>query len=242
MFGPEERFLRYLGLHTAAYTFDYPGVLAEVGDRFALTDTIDRMVGLYGLPDGRVAAFTVHRSARFEPPDDTRSAVQATYASLGWVVPDALERCPPSKELYYDQVAQVEVPTWHRGRVVLTGDACGAVSLLAGQGASLAVAGAFVLGEQLATAPSVPEALVRYERAWQPVVASKQRVGRDGIEWFLPSSMTRLLLRRVLLRLTSVPGLDRLVGNGLVGKTRASLDDLSGGRAALAGTLSPGRP
>src|SRR5665811_1698369 len=89
---------------------------------------------------------------------------------------------------------------------------------------------------------TVPEALVRYERAWQPVVASKQRVGRDGIEWFLPSSMTRLLLRRVLLRLTSVPGLDRLVGNGLVGKTRASLDDLSGGRAALAGTLSPGTP
>ena len=39
-----------------------------------------------------------------------------------------------------DQVAQIEVPRWSSGRVVLLGDSGQAVSLLGGQGASLGVA------------------------------------------------------------------------------------------------------
>jgi flavin-dependent dehydrogenase len=57
--------------------------------------------------------------------------------------------------VYYDQVAQIVLPRWSRHRVVLVGDAGYAVSLLAGQGASLAVGGAYVLAEQLATGPAL---------------------------------------------------------------------------------------
>ena len=76
----------------------------------------------------------------------------------------ALDRCPPGSALYYDQVAQVVVTEWNRGRVALVGDACQAVSLLAGQGTSFAVAGAYVLGEQLATADSIDTELASYEQ------------------------------------------------------------------------------
>lgn len=229
LLGPAEQFVRYLGLHTAAFTVQDAAVRAAVGDRFVLTDTIDRMVGLYALGDGRVAVFTVHRSARPDLPTDPRSAIWAAYASLGWVVPRVLDRCPSVDAIYYDQVAQVIAPTWHRGRVALIGDACGAVSLLAGQGASLAVAGAYVLGEHLAAAPSVPAALASYEAAWRPVVEAKQQVGRRSLEWFLPSTQRRVLLRRAVLRLAAVPGADRLLGRGLVGRETTSLADLADG-------------
>ncbi|MGY2085790.1 FAD-dependent monooxygenase [Blastococcus sp. SYSU DS0539] len=211
VFGPESRFLRYLGCHTAAYVFEDPEVRARVGNRFAMTDSVDREMGFYVLRDGRVAAFAVHREPEPRLPSDTRAALTSRHTSLGWVVPRALDSCPPSAELYYDQLAQVEAPEWHRGRVVLLGDACQAVSLLAGQGSSLAVAGAHVLAEQLAAGGPVEDALARYQRLWQPVVRARQEAGRRSAEWFLPSSTTRRLVRRAVLGLSVLPGWDRLV-------------------------------
>ena len=71
----------------------------------------------------------------------------------------ALAACPPADQLYYDQVAQVTMPAWSKGRVTLLGDAAYAVSLLAGQGASLAVAGGYVLAEHLARTASIEQAV-----------------------------------------------------------------------------------
>ncbi|MET7481638.1 FAD-dependent oxidoreductase [Streptomyces sp. NPDC005538] len=46
VFGEEQRCVRHLGYHTAAFTFDDPRVHAELGDRFCLTDTTERQMGL----------------------------------------------------------------------------------------------------------------------------------------------------------------------------------------------------
>lgn len=99
----------------------------------------------------------MHRTADPTLPADPRAAVVEEYGSLGWVVPAALAKCPPAGEVYYDQVAQVEVSRWRQGCVVLVDDAGYAVSLLAGQGASLGIAGAFVLAEQLRRAGSIED-------------------------------------------------------------------------------------
>ena len=184
-------------------------------------------MGLYGLRDGRVATFCVHRTKDPTLPADPQAAVRQIYCSLGWVVPRALDRCPPGSELYYDQVAQVEVPEWTRGRVTLVGDACQAVSLLAGQGASLAVPGAYVLGERLAPAHSIDDALAGYEHVWRPVVAEKQRVGRSGAEWFLPKTMAQLWARRLMLAFSTLPMVDRYVAAALLGTSNLRIDDLA---------------
>ncbi|WP_086819133.1 FAD-dependent oxidoreductase [Allokutzneria sp. NRRL B-24872] len=216
IFGEEREFLRYLGFHTAAFTFDDPDVRAEVTNGFCLTDTVDRQMGLYALRDGRVAAFTVHRAADPVLPDNPTSAVREVYGSMGWMVPRALAKAP--EEIYYDQVAQIVAPQWSSGRVVLIGDACHAVSLLAGQGASLGLAGAGLLADELLTRPTIAEALASYERRWRPVVEEKQRVARSGTRWFLPDSRARLWARRVALKLARLPLVDRAVATALVGK------------------------
>lgn len=220
LWGEESRFLRYLGLHTAAYTFTDPAVHAALAGRFVMTDTVGQTLGLYGLREHRVAVFAAHTSADPALPADPREALRERYTGLGWALARALEKCPPGEEVYYDQVAQVELPRWHRGHVALLGDACQAVSLLAGQGASLAVAGAEVLADHLVSAHSVPLALQRYQEEWHPVVTAQQRAGRRGAEWFLPLTDARRARRRVMLRLMALPGLDRILARGLVGRTR----------------------
>ncbi|GAA4416848.1 FAD-dependent monooxygenase [Georgenia halophila] len=227
VFARDRDVVRYLGFHTAAFTFSDPAVRARVGDRFHLTDSVDRQMGLYGLRDGRVATYLVHRAADPTLPDDRRATLRATYGSLGWVVPDALSRCPRDEEIYYDQIAQVEMPHWHYERVVLVGDACYAVSLIAGQGASLGVAGAFVLAEQLGHGPSVEEGLARYEELWRPVVEEKQQVARQSVRWFLPRSRVQVWLRRVMLALARLPGFDRLVVGAIGGKHTTIVRELA---------------
>src|SRR5262245_3545308 len=103
------------------------------------------------------------------------------------------------------------MPRWSHGRVALVGDACYAVSLLAGQGASLGIAGAFVLAEQLVNSPSIGAGLDEYERIWRPVAEEKQKVGRSAARWFLPGSRRELVLRRVVLRVLQLPVLGKLL-------------------------------
>lgn len=226
VFGPESRFFRYLGFHTAAFSFDAPEIHAAVQGRACLTDTVGKQMGFYGLRDGRVTAFGVHRTPDPAVPDDVRTAVRDTYGGLGWVVPEALDRCPPPAEICYDQVAQIEMPSWSKGRVVLVGDACYAVSLIAGQGASLGIAGAYLLADQLARAPSIDQALVTYERLWRPVAEEKQKVGRSGARWFCPESALQLRIRRATLRMARLPVLDRYVAALLAGKSTALIKNL----------------
>lgn len=239
VFGAESAFLRYLGFHTAAFVFDSARIRAEIGDRFVLTDTVGRQMGFYVLRDGRVAAFAVHRTPDATLPDDVRGAVRDAYRQLGWLVPEALNRCPSSEEIYYDQVAQVEMPSWRKGRVALVGDACYAVSLLAGQGASLAVAGAYLLADQLHRAPTIDRALAEYERLWRPVAEEKQKTGRGAARWFLPDSALELRIRRAALRLAWLPVVNRFVGATLAGKSTALIKNLHEVGGSSAGELTP---
>jgi len=69
------------------------------------------------------------------------------------------------------------LPAWHRGRVVLLGDAAHAVSPSAGQGASLALEDAIVLAKCLRDIAPVEAALARYESLRRP---RAERIVADG--------------------------------------------------------------
>jgi 2-polyprenyl-6-methoxyphenol hydroxylase-like FAD-dependent oxidoreductase len=56
-----------------------------------------------------------------------------------------------------------KVPTWHRGPMVIVGDAAHAPAPTSGQGASMAAEDGVVLAQCLRDLPSVPEALAAYE-------------------------------------------------------------------------------
>jgi 2-polyprenyl-6-methoxyphenol hydroxylase-like FAD-dependent oxidoreductase len=57
-----------------------------------------------------------------------------------------------------------QVPTWHRGPMVIIGDAAHAPSPSSGQGASMAAEDAVVLAKSLRDLPDLPRALDAYER------------------------------------------------------------------------------
>lgn len=211
-FGPERRHPRSLGYHTAAYLFADPELGARVGDRLEMVEAPGLQAGVCRLDGERLAAVFAHRAAADPLPEDPRERLRERYASLGWLIPEVLDRCPEPGQVYYDEVAQIEAASWARPRVTLLGDACQAVSLLAGQGAAMAVAGACVLAEELLRDGDAVAAPFRYEERVRPAVVRKQRAGRRIADWFVPASRTRLRLRTAALRLAARPGLVGLLG------------------------------
>jgi len=212
VFGPEERYLKFLGYHTAAYFLRSDTVRQAIGSDFKLLTAPDRLVGLYEVGDGLLASFFVHRASGPTLPPDPRAALFEAFGDLGWVVPDALRAAPAAADIYYDVVAQVEMPTWHEGHSVLVGDAGYAVSLLAGQGASMALAGGRLLGEVLAEATDIPEALARMEAQLRPAVLEKQKAGRRTANWFVPPDRMHLIVRDAALNIVNSAGFSALLG------------------------------
>jgi 2-polyprenyl-6-methoxyphenol hydroxylase-like FAD-dependent oxidoreductase len=228
-FGPEQAFLHHLGYHTAAYVFSDPQLYERLGDRLALLTEPGRQAGFYALRGGRIASFLVHRRTDPTLPVDRRAEVRETYAGMGWIVDDALASCPSPPALYYDQVAQIVMPRWSTGRVVLVGDAAGAVSLLAGQGASMAMAGGCLLADALAAnGADVQAALAAYETRLRPHLENMQRAGRRTAEWIAPTTRWRIAVRDTTLRVAALPGLSRIlaplftaVGHSVIPRDRA---------------------
>ncbi len=117
-------------------------------------------------------------------------------------------------------------PRWSKGRVVLVDDAAYAVSLLAGQGASLGIAGAWVLADQLGRTDRIEQAFAAYERLWRPVAEEKQQVARSAARWFLPRSTAEQWLRRAMLRFIRLPRINRTAAAAIAGKSTALIDNL----------------
>ncbi len=214
-FVPEAEALKFLGYHTAAYIFRSEAVAKAARGNFVMLSLPGRQAGIFRMQGDQVAVYFIWRDARPQRAQDARMVIADQFGDLGWLIPEILASAPDNSEIYYDVVAQIEAPRWHGRRVVLIGDAAYAVSLLAGQGASLAIGGAHLLARMLAEHGDIGAALAAFERVMRPEAEKKQAAGRRTAEWIVPGSRFRVWLRAAVFNLSSLPLVSRLIG-GLV--------------------------
>ncbi len=84
---------------------------------------------------------------------DALRQLRNTFAGAGWEALRVLEGFDTSDDVYIDYLTQIRMPSWHRGRVVLAGDAGWCVTPIGGGGASLALTSGYVLAANLAQGP-----------------------------------------------------------------------------------------
>ena len=223
-FGDESQFSRYLGYHTAAYIYEDAEAVGDLGNRFRIMALPGRQVGFYPIRGGKVAAFFAHVSKDPALPADPVAELRRIYGDLGWLVPRSLDQAAKLPGIYYDQIAQIEMDRWSKGRVTLVGDAADAVSLLAGQGASLAMGTAYVLAEELRTKADVPSALDAYQQRLLADVRKKQESGRKTARWIVPQTKWDITLRNLTLRAATMPGLSWVLKPYLVSGTESVIE------------------
>ena len=119
-----------------------------------------------------------------DPPQSRIEHLKARFSDFGWLVPDILQSLHDPKEVFSDDIDQVSLETWYRGRVVLLGDAAHAVSPTAALGGSMALEDAHVLAEELrqVNGVHVEEALANYVSRRKPRVTKVHHTS-DFLIW-----------------------------------------------------------
>lgn len=181
VFGPHEQFIHHLGHVLAFYSvpnaFGLDRWLVEYQEpgRSALLRPIRDTTRAMAMFSFASADFDVDYR---DVPAQKRLLRERT-AGLGWLTRDILGYLDESPDFYLDQVAQVRMDHWWRGRVGLVGDAAYSSSPLSGQGTGLALVGAYLLAGELAATGWNPEAgFARYEARMRSFVEANQEIGR----------------------------------------------------------------
>ena len=213
-FGPESEFEKYLGYYTAAFSASYPHRDEGVYVSYTVPG---RQVTRYALRDGRSAFFMILAADRTlartcYDVDAQRYVLRATFGGIGWEMGEIVAAMESADDLYFDAVAQARVPRWSRGRVVLLGDAAYCPSLLAGQGSALAMAGAYVLAQELSAAGGDHRvAFDNYERRFKPFVDAKLRAAERFGGWFAPRTTAGLRMRNLAMRAIGIPWIGKRI-------------------------------
>jgi 2-polyprenyl-6-methoxyphenol hydroxylase-like FAD-dependent oxidoreductase len=201
VFGPSRQFERFLGAYVAAFhlekhTFD-------IGRALKLHEEADRVGAFYPLDAHRMDATYAFRHDEVDVPLEQRlDFVRQEFRGAGWILEKLLEQYQGSAPIFFDSMTQIVMPEWYRGRVVLLGDACGCLTLLAGQGSHMAMAGAYVLSRELARHNGDHEAaFAAYQAFLKPAVDRRQADAALFAKVFIPSSRSRPWLRRLAIRL-----------------------------------------
>ena len=100
------------------------------------------------------------------------------YAGFADPVPALLEHSDPADAVQVDLQDLAPLPRWHRGRVVLVGDAAHAMTPNLGQGGAQSIEDAHALARALAAHPDPAVALARYEAARRPRATRVARTAR----------------------------------------------------------------
>ncbi|MFD5551088.1 FAD-dependent monooxygenase [Streptomyces goshikiensis] len=196
-FGPEEEFVRHLGIYTAIFNLgNYLG-LENTGRLYTAPGKAANIFTARANTEAR-AAF--HFAAEHLENDRRDTAAQKRivaerFAGEGWEVPRLLEEMDAAQEFFFDSNAQVEMDSWSAGRVVLLGDAGYCAGPTSGRGTSQALIGAYLLaGELAARGGDHKAAFAAYEEQMRPYVAEHQVLGREGAErFFLPAPTQEFL-------------------------------------------------
>ena len=188
VFGAEDQFIERLGTHAAIFTV--PNFLdLDYWQTWHYGDST--MAGVYSARDNteaRAMLGFMDSELRLDYRDTEAqfAELERRMADDGWVRPQLLEYMRQAPDFYFDEMSQIKMDRWSRGRVALVGDAGYCCSPLSGQGTSVALLGAYILaGELKAASPSgeldYERGFANYRNEFQDYVQRNQWLVVDNI-------------------------------------------------------------
>ncbi|RYN41978.1 hypothetical protein AA0112_g1634 [Alternaria arborescens] len=109
--------------------------------------------------------------------EEQQAWFEKEFEGAGWQTERCIREMKKADDFYMQQIAQVKMDTWHKGRVALVGDAAYCPSPISGVGTGAAIVGAYVLaGEISRNQEDIPTALANYERVAREYVDKAQKL------------------------------------------------------------------
>jgi 2-polyprenyl-6-methoxyphenol hydroxylase-like FAD-dependent oxidoreductase len=193
VFGPESQFMKPLGYYVGIYTIPN---LFDMERQWFMCSLPAKVVSVmqYG-HDKHTRGMFIFGSPpiEFDPydPESQKKLIRDAFKDdhQYWGVRPLLDGLDDATDLYFDEVSQVHMPSWSKGRVALVGDASSAPTLFSGQGTSTALVGSYVLaGELKAAGGDHRFAFPAYNAAMRPFIDLNQSIPFGCEELTIPDS------------------------------------------------------
>ena len=196
-FGPERQYVRHLGFYTALANL--PGHHPTAAPN-PIYNYPGHMAGIVTYRDVALAVLTFRSSwidYDYQDLDAQKRILTEQFGGHGrWRVPELLDAACRDPELYFDSVSQIHMASWHRGRVVLVGDAAHCASPMSGRGTSLALTGTSLLARALTdNADDLGAAFDQYEHEQRPHVTYAQGTVGAGGDLLVPATQEAINAR-----------------------------------------------
>ncbi|MGH6848669.1 MAG: FAD-binding domain [Methylocella sp.] len=209
VFGSQNRFEKYLGYTVAALEIE--GYRPRDERVYVSHAVPGRQVSRFAMRDDRTLFLFVFAADSVEHSDahDTtahKAILHDEFDNVGWECPKILSALDASDDVYFDRISQIQMDVWSHGRVALVGDAAFCPSLLAGQGAALAMISAYVIAGELSKSEGRPGvAFRRYEQLLRPFMTAKQGAAQRFASSFAPKTRLGLFVRNQILKAFALP-------------------------------------
>ncbi len=215
VFGSEAEFGNYLGYYVAV--FYSTALIPDLPSNYLMHIEPGMQVGVLPLSPERWLSIVIYKSEDTEhiPPEARLQTLKDHTRGVGWITSELLDAVTPDTPIFMDTVTQIEMPSWSSNRVALIGDAAYCLTLISGQGTSMAMAGAYFLAEALRQNTDYHAAFQHFEARLRPYIEKTQQKTRKFAPNFVPDSELRIRLTQWAIRLIDLPPVMRLVSKQL---------------------------
>ncbi|MBB6112428.1 2-polyprenyl-6-methoxyphenol hydroxylase [Mucilaginibacter lappiensis] len=190
VFGDEENYSKFFGAYFAFV--EAPNIKPNKPNSGVLYQEPGKMAALYPFKK-TVNALLVFRSPKldwdYRNDEQHKQILKDNFKNNSWKIPEILDTMLHSDNLYFDEVCQIHMPTWSKGRVAVVGDAAHTTSFPTGMGTSLAMQGASILAQELqASKGDYKSAFSKYYESYKPFVESIQARIVRGLNFSVPET------------------------------------------------------
>ncbi|KEF51355.1 uncharacterized protein A1O9_12504 [Exophiala aquamarina CBS 119918] len=166
----------------------------------------------------RASMWIMHDDRRFkqaqqETEREQKALLNDLFGDAGWETDRLLKGMQDADDFYIQQIAQIKLETWSRGRVVLVGDAAYCPTPISGMGTTVALAGAYVLaGEIVHHWPDYTAGFEAYEKKMGPFVAKAQKLAPGAPGLANPQTQRGISILYFLLAVVAWIRLHKIMG------------------------------
>lgn len=198
-FGNTDAFSHYMGGYFYLRVIPETGLLPANNSQVFSVPGLTAMLNGYDDRTDIALAFRSDRQIDYDYRDKAqqRRLILDYFDGLGWKVPAMLAHVDTKGDFYFDQVSQIRMKGWSKGRIALVGDAGYCVSPVAGMGGSMALIGAARVADALRSHPhDHSTAFKEYEEKLRPFVEQVQeKAATEGMSMLFPADEAELAAR-----------------------------------------------
>ncbi|KAM3098448.1 FAD-dependent monooxygenase [Phormidesmis sp. 146-35] len=156
-------------------------------------------IGKYG--SSGIGAFLLYQSppGRKIPPQERVPHLLQEFGDADWLIQDVIRSVQDPTTIFYDDMLQIVMPQWSKGRVCLIGDAAHTLTLMSGRGAGTAILGSYLLAKAL-TQQDYTHAFATYENHLRKTVNDLQKDAFKLTQMMLPETQWSIALTNLYMK------------------------------------------